>query len=71
MRRVIPVAAIAGIGIEALKYLFLFCWPWLNRKFTNEYGPFSSSVSIMVFAMGTSLLVLAGAEWSARGGNQE
>jgi membrane protein len=64
--RVIPVAAAVGVAIEALKYLFLFCWPWLNRKFQNEYGPFSYSVSIMVFAMGTSLLVLAGAEWSAR-----
>jgi membrane protein len=66
VRRVIPAAAAVGIGIEALKYLFLFCWPWLNRKFQNEYGPFSYSVSIMVFAMGTSMLVLAGAEWSAR-----
>lgn len=65
VRRVIPVAAMAGIGIEALKYVFLFCWPWLNRKFQNEYGPFSYPVSIMVFAMATSLLVLAGAEWSA------
>ena len=66
VRRVIPVAATVGVGIEALKYLFLFAWPWLNRKFQNEYGPFSYSVSIMVFAMGTSLLVLAGAEWSSR-----
>ena len=71
VRRVIPVAAMVGVGIEALKYLFLFCWPWLNRKFQNEYGPFSYSVSIMVFAMGTSLLVLAGADWSARRPDRE
>jgi YihY family inner membrane protein len=65
VRRVIPAAVMVGIGIEALKYLFLFAWPWLNRKFQNEYGPFSNSVSIMVFAMATSLVVLAGADWSA------
>jgi YihY family inner membrane protein len=64
-RRVIPAAVVVGIGIEALKYLFLFAWPWLNRKFQNEYGPFSNSVSIMVFAMATSMVVLAGAYWSA------
>ncbi|MDQ1471392.1 MAG: rane protein, partial [Bryobacterales bacterium] len=65
VKRVIPAAVMVGIGIEALKYLFLFAWPWLNRKFQNEYGPFSNSVSIMVFAMATSLVVLAGADWSA------
>jgi YihY family inner membrane protein len=66
LRRVLPVAASVGFGIEALKYVFLFAWPWMNKKFTNEYGPFAYSVSILVFAIFTSLLVLAGAEWSAR-----
>jgi membrane protein len=65
VRRVLPAAVMVGVGIEAIKYLFLFAWPWLNRKFQNEYGPFSNSVSIMVFAMATSMVVLAGAEWSA------
>jgi membrane protein len=67
VRRVIPAAVVVGAGIEALKYVFLFAWPWLSRKFQNEYGPFSNSVSIVVFAMATSLVVLAGAEWTARG----
>jgi len=66
IRRVVPSAAMVGIGIEGLKYLFVFAWPWLNRKFANEYGPFQYSVSLMVFGMMTSFLVLAGAEWSAR-----
>ena len=61
-----PVAMIVGIALEALKYLFLFAWPWLDRKFRNEYGPFSYSVGIVVFAMLASFVVLAGAEWSAR-----
>jgi membrane protein len=65
-RRILPVAAIVGVGLEFMKYVFLFAWPWLERKFQNEYGPFSYSVGIVVFGMLSSLLVLAGAEWSAR-----
>jgi membrane protein len=66
VRRIVPVAMAVGIALEALKYLFLFAWPWLDRKFRNEYGPFSYSVGIVVFAMLGSFVVLAGAEWSAR-----
>lgn len=66
VRCVVPAATMVGVGIEALKYLFLFAWPWLNRKFANEYGPFQYSVSLMVFGLMTSFIVLAGAEWSAR-----
>lgn len=65
-RRILPVAAAVGVGLEALKYVFLFAWPWLERKFQNEYGPFTYAVGIVVFGMLTSFLVLAGAEWSAR-----
>jgi YihY family inner membrane protein len=66
VRRVLPVAIMVGIGLEVWKYVFLVAWPWLDKKFTNEYGPFSYSVSIVVFSVLTALLVLAGAEWSAR-----
>jgi membrane protein len=65
-RRILPVAAMVGVGLELMKYIFLFAWPWLERKFQNEYGPFTYSVGIVVFAMLAALLVLAGAEWSAR-----
>ncbi len=51
VRRVLPVAVLVGIGLEVWKYLFLFAWPWLDRKFTNEYGPFNYSVSIVVFSL--------------------
>jgi membrane protein len=66
VRRVLPIAVLVGITLELLKYLFLFAWPWLDRKFQNEYGPFHYSVSILVFSLLTSFVVLAGAEWSAR-----
>jgi YihY family inner membrane protein len=73
IRRVLPVAVLVGIGLEISKYVFLFAWPWLDRKFQNEYGPFNYAVSIVLFSLLTSLLVLAGAEWSARkpGGAEE
>ena len=66
VRRIMPVAVMVGIALEVLKYLFLFAWPWLDRKFQNEYGPFRYSVGIIIFSMLTSFVVLAGAEWSAR-----
>lgn len=65
-RRVLSVAMLVGLALEALKYLFLFAWPWMGRKFENEYGPFYYSVSIVVFGMISAFIVLAGAEWSAR-----
>ena len=49
-----------------LKYLFLFAWPWMGRKFQNEYGPFYYAVSVVVFGVISAFIVLAGAEWSAR-----
>jgi hypothetical protein len=55
-----------GLALEVLKYAFFRAWPWLNQKFINEYSPFQQSVSIIVLSMVTSLLILAGAEWSAR-----
>jgi membrane protein len=66
VRRVLPVAVLVGIALEVWKYVFLFAWPWLSRKFKNEFGPFDYSASIVIFSMLTALLVLAGAEWSAR-----
>jgi YihY family inner membrane protein len=66
VRRVLPVAVLVGIALEALKYLFLFAWPWMGRKFQNEYGPFYYAVSVVVFGVLSAFIVLAGAEWSAR-----
>lgn len=66
IRRVLPVAVLVGIALEVLKYVFLLAWPWMGRKFQNEYGPFFDAVSVMVFGMLSAFIVLAGAEWSAR-----
>lgn len=66
VRRVLPVAVLVGIALELWKYVFLFAWPWLIRKLINEYPEMQYSVAIVIFSMLTALLVLAGAEWSAR-----
>jgi YihY family inner membrane protein len=71
VRRVLPVAILIGVALEIWKYVFLFAWPWLDKKFQNEYGPFNYSASIVIFSLLTALLVLAGAEWSARQPGQE
>jgi hypothetical protein len=63
----VPVAVFVGIGLEGMKYLFLYAWPWLTQKLRNEYGEtFRYSVSLIIFTMLSAFLVLAGAEWSAR-----
>jgi YihY family inner membrane protein len=65
--RVVPVAVFVGVGLEGMKYLFLYAWPWLTQKLQNEYGEtFRYSVSLVIFTMLSAFLVLAGAEWSAR-----
>jgi uncharacterized BrkB/YihY/UPF0761 family membrane protein len=64
--RVLRVAAGVGVALEGLKYAFLFAWPWMLHKLENEYGPFEYSVSLILMSMLAALLVLAGAEWSAR-----
>jgi membrane protein len=66
IRRVLPVAVLVGVALELWKYVFLFAWPWLIEKLKNEYPELQYSVSIVIFSMLTALLVLAGAEWSAR-----
>ena len=45
------------------KLLYIFVLPWLD--FRSVYGPFSISVSLMMWAFLTGLLLLAGAQHSA------
>lgn len=68
VRQVMPPAIIVGVLLEVLKYVNLLTLPLLLHKFTLEYGPFVNSVTIILWSFIASLLVLAGAEWSARTG---
>jgi membrane protein/epoxyqueuosine reductase len=64
--RVAPAAVVVGLLLEGLKTVNLLVNPWVHAKFENEYGPFVNSVTIIMWSFLASMLVLAGAEWSAR-----
>jgi YihY family inner membrane protein len=67
-RDILPVAAMVGVALELLKYLNLVTLPWLSYKLSNEYGPFQRSAAIILWSFLAAMVVLAGAEWSARRG---
>ena len=67
LHRVIAAAIGAGLLLEALKYLNLLIWPWLDARIQREYGVFRYSATILFLSFLASMLVLAGAEWAARG----
>lgn len=69
--RVAPVAILVGLILEAMKYLGLLLFPPLAEKMQREYGVFQHSVSILLWSFVASLVVLAGAEWSARGAGKD
>jgi uncharacterized BrkB/YihY/UPF0761 family membrane protein len=59
-------AVVVGMALEALKYVNLLTWPFLRVKLAREYGPFVYSASIVIWSFFAAMVVLAGAEWSAR-----
>lgn len=63
---VIPAAIFVGFLLEVLKYVNLMVWGWMQAKMTREYGPFRYSVTLILWSFLASMLILAGAEWSAR-----
>jgi YihY family inner membrane protein len=64
--RVVPVAILVGLALEALKYVNLLLWPLIDDKLRREYGVFHNSATILLWSFVAALIVLAGAEWSAR-----
>ncbi len=62
-----PTAVLVGLTLEVLKNVNLFVWPYLQKKLLSEYSAFYMSVSIVLFSFIGSMVVLAGAEWAARG----
>ncbi len=65
-RPLITVSIAVGLLLEVLKYANILLWPFLKAKLQAEYGPFHISVSIVLLSFVLSMIVLAGAEWSAR-----
>ena len=68
--QVVPVAAVVGLTLEIMKYVNHWTAPLLLDKLSKEVGPFYYSVSIVLWSFVGSMIVLAGAEWSARCGLQ-
>ena len=66
IHRIAPVAFTVGLVIGLLQYVVVLVWPWLIAKLKHDYEPFEHSASIILFSVMASLIVLAGAEWSAR-----
>jgi uncharacterized BrkB/YihY/UPF0761 family membrane protein len=64
--RVAPVAILAGLVLEATKYVFLLIWPLLHVKLEREYGVFRNSVTILIWGFASAMIVLAAAQWAAR-----
>jgi YihY family inner membrane protein len=60
---VLPAAVMTGVASEVLKYAYILALPRLN--FQEAYGPFSISVTLMIWAFLMGLLLLAGAYLSA------
>jgi membrane protein len=65
--RVIPAAIVVGVLLEILKHINRWVWPGFYQKLGREYNVFKNSVTLVLIGFLVSMLVLAGAEWSARG----
>jgi membrane protein len=65
-RQIVAPAIVVGILLEILKYINLWTWPYLRAKLQSEYGPFYYTVTIILWGFLAALVVLAGAEWTAR-----
>jgi uncharacterized BrkB/YihY/UPF0761 family membrane protein len=70
-RNAAAAAILAGIVLEALKYLNLLVWRLMQAKISAEYGVFQHSATILLWSFTASMIVLAGAEWSARRGVEQ
>ena len=64
--RVVPVAIMVGLALEALKYVNLLFAPVLQAKLHREYLVFEHSVTILLWSFAAAMIVLAGAHWTAR-----
>ncbi len=66
VRRLIPAAVTVGVLLEVLRFLIALTWPWLRAKLEREVPPFVQSISILLWSFCAAMLLLAGAEWTAR-----
>lgn len=60
---VLPTAIVMGLLWDGARYLYILTLPHLD--FASAYGPFQVSVTLMIWAFLSGLLLLAGAHFSA------
>ncbi len=63
IRAVLPTAIITGLLWDVGRLIYILVLPHLDLQ--SVYGPFEVSVSLMIWAFLTGLLLLAGAQYSA------
>jgi membrane protein len=66
LRRLVPASIVVAVLLEILKYVNILTWPWLRSKLRNDVPPFVQSISIILWSFLGTMIILAGAEWSAR-----
>lgn len=66
VKRLIPASIAVGLLLQVSSYLNIVTWPWLHAKLQGEVPPFVHSISIILWSFVSTMIVLAGAEWSAR-----
>lgn len=64
--QVLPRAAVIAVILEMMKWLNVAICSWVRMKFWREYGGFYDSITILTWSFFAGLIVLAGADWSAR-----
>lgn len=63
VRAVLPTAIATGLIWDVAKAVYVALLPWLDLR--SAYGPFAVSVTLMIWAFLTGLLLLSGAHFSA------
>lgn len=66
LAEVLPATVVTGVALQLMQYVNLLTWPLWRAKVRHEYGPFYYSVSIILWSFLAGMVILAGAEWSAR-----
>jgi membrane protein len=66
-QRTLLAAIGVGVLLEAVKSINFWAWPAFDAKLQREYGVFRYSATLILLSFLSSMLVLGGAEWSARG----
>ena len=66
VKRLIPASIAVGALLEVSKYVNILTWPYLRDKLRGEVPPFVQSTSIVLWAFLATMIILAGAEASAR-----